>query len=441
MKRIVSILMLLAMLASLFVLSPAALATGDTPAETEKPVETEKPAETPAPTAAPEPTATPAPTAAPEPTATPAPTPEPQVLTKITVRLDRTPVVMMPVSEPKSAVSSKNASLVSLSWYDLLGNKLPGNSAFDYTTYRMEIIARADDGYIFSSGLNAYLNNSATSCSVSADGKYVTLIRQYEALVYPPRIIKHPGEETIKEGGFVSYVSTAVYAKGLTWEFVSPDGQTVFDSKDVSKTFPNSRCENDGKEKIIIYNVPLDMNGWKVRAVFSGVEGTVTRSNPVTIKVEADPNHTPEPTAKPEETPEPTEEPAETAKPTPTPASTPTPVPSEKPVETAAPDQDHEHLFAAVWTADETKHWHECSCGERSEEAAHSMRWKTLSVDNGIANQEGVCTVCGYREAKQVTVNEGRIINKVPMSAVIGGSLGLMAVLVIAESVKRSKRR
>jgi hypothetical protein len=363
------------------------------------------------------------------------------VLTKITVRLDRTPVVMMPVSEPKSAVSSKNASLVSLSWYDLLGNKLPGNSAFDYTTYRMEIIARADDGYIFSSGLNAYLNNSATSCSVSADGKYVTLIRQYEALVYPPRIIKHPGEETIKEGSFVSYVSTAVYATGLSWEFISPDGQTVFDSKDVPRTFPNSRCENDGKEKIIIFNVPLDMNGWKVRAVFTGAQDTVTRSNPGTVKVEADPNHTPEPTAKPEETPEPSETPApsETPKPSATPAAT--PVPSEKPAETAAPAPDHEHLFAAVWTADENRHWHECSCGERSEEGAHSMRWKTLSVENSVATQEGVCSVCGYRETKQVTVNESRIINKIPMGIVIGGSLGLMAVLVIAESVKRAKRK
>ena len=47
------------------------------------------------------------------------------------------------------------------------------------------------------------------------------------------------------------------------------------------------------------------MNGWKVRAVFTGAEGTVTRSNPVTIKVEADPNHTPAPTVDPEETPEP----------------------------------------------------------------------------------------------------------------------------------------
>ena len=350
----------------------------------------------------------------------------------------------MAVSEPAAAVSSKNASLVSLSWYDLLGNKLPGNSAFDYTTYRMEIIAKADDGYIFSPSTNAYLNNSATSCSVSADGKYVTLIRQYEALVYAPRIIKHPGEETIKEGSFVSYVSTAVYATGLTWEFISPDGETVFDSKDVGKTFPGSRCENDGKEKIIIYNVPLDMNGWKVRAVFSGVEGTVTRSNPVIVKVEADPNHTPAPTTEPEETPEPEESPEPSETPAPTEKPEETPAPSEKPAETPAPSpvpEDHEHLFDAVWTADESRHWHACSCGERSEEGPHSMSWKTLSVEGGVATQEGVCTVCGYRETKQVSVNQGRIINKVPMSAVIGGSVGLIAILVIAESVKRAKRK
>lgn len=426
MKRIISVLLLLVMLVSLFAFSPAALATGDTPEETEKPADT------------------------PVPTETPAPTPEPKVLNKITVTLDRTPVVMMPASEPKAAVSSKNASLVSLTWYDQLGNAIPGNSAFDYTTYRMEIIAKADDGYVFDPALNAYLNNSATSCSVSADRKYVTLIRQYEALVYAPRIIKHPGEETVKEGTFVSYVSTAVYAKSLTWEFESPDGQTVFDCKDFTQTFRESRCENDGKEKIIIYNVTMEMNNWKVRAVFGGAEGTVTRSNPVTIKVEADPDRVqPTPTPAPEETPAPTEAPAETeataetAAPAETekPAEPEKPVETEKPAETPAPNPDHEHQFAEVWTADETSHWHECACGERSEEGAHDMRWKTVSVENNVATQEGVCKVCGYRETKQITVSSSRIINKVPMTYVFGGSLGLMLVLVVAESVKRAKRR
>ena len=37
------------------------------------------------------------------------------------------------------------------------------------------------------------------------------------------------------------------------------------------------------------------------------------------------------------------------------------------------------------------------SCGERSEEGAHSMRWKTLSVENSVATQEGVCSVCGAK--------------------------------------------
>ncbi|MGX8692335.1 MAG: hypothetical protein ACSW8E_01075 [Clostridia bacterium] len=415
MKRIASVLLLLVMLVSLFAFSPAALATGDTPPETETP--------------------------APEPT----PTPEPQVLNKLTTTLDRTPVVLLAVSEPKATVSSKNASLVSLTWYDPLGNALPGNSAFDYMTYRMEIIARADDGYLFSSSLNAYLNNSATDVSVSPDGKTATISREYEALVFAPRIIKHPGEETVDEGSFVSYVSTAAYATGLTWEFISPDGQTVFDSKDLVKTFPESNCNNDGKEKIVIYNVTREMDGWQVRAVFTGAESTVTRSNPVTIKVTPDPNRkTPEETPSPEETPEPTETPAPTEAPveTPVPTEPPveTPAPTEAPVETPAPSADHEHQFAQVWTADETRHWHECACGARAEEGEHDMRWRTLSVENDVATQEGVCKVCGYQETKQITVSSTRIINKVPMGIVFAGALGLMAVLVIAESVKRGKR-
>ena len=84
--------------------------------------------------------------------------------------------------------------------------------------YTVRITAKADDGYYFVSDLAAYLNNSAASVSVSADGKYATVSREYDAMIWSPQIIKHPGAEAVDEGGFVSFVSTATFALSLTWE-------------------------------------------------------------------------------------------------------------------------------------------------------------------------------------------------------------------------------
>ena len=49
-----------------------------------------------------------------------------------------------------------------------------------------------------------------------------------------------------------------------------------------------------------------------------------------------------------------------------------------------APDPVHEHTFSSAWSSDKTNHWHECSCGEKSELAAH-----VDSDDNAL------CDICG----------------------------------------------
>lgn len=45
-------------------------------------------------------------------------------------------------------------------------------------------------------------------------------------------------------------------------------------------------------------------------------------------------------------------------------------------------EADHKHDYAGAWHSDSGHHWHQCSCGERSGEAAHSF-------------SNGKCTTCG----------------------------------------------
>lgn len=457
-RSLFSLLIMLALLISVCAF-PSALATetpADTPAPTEAPAadtpaptEAPAPTDTPAPTEAPKPTEAPAPTETPKPTETPVPTETPplKALTKVTVQLNRTPVVMMPVSEPGSAVSSKNATLVSLTWYDKNGKAMSSADTFAFTTYRAEIRARADDGYYFTPNANGYINNSAATTTVSADGKYITVSREYTAIVWAPRVIKHPGAETIDEGNFVSYVSVAAYSTSMSWELISPDGKTVIDAKNVDQTFRNVSASINGTDKIILFNIPREMDGWQVRAVFYGALDTVTRSNPVTIKVNPDPNkpaETPAVTEEPaEESPEPSETPEETPAPEATPVQEATPVPAETPAPeaTPAPSDSHEHQFSESWSSDADKHWHECECGEHSEEAAHTMAWTVTSSTGKVTEETGVCSVCGYTTTRQTSRSDANIISSIPMPLVFAVTLGLIAALVITDTVRKSRRK
>ena len=64
-----------------------------------------------------------------------------------------------------------------------------------------------------------------------------------------------------------------------------------------------------------------------------------------------------------------------------------------------ATDSDHTHSYASEWKSGADKHWLECACGVKSEEAAHTAGdWITdtaaTSTTAGTKHKE--CTECGY---------------------------------------------
>lgn len=52
------------------------------------------------------------------------------------------------------------------------------------------------------------------------------------------------------------------------------------------------------------------------------------------------------------------------------------------------PELGHTHTFGSEWKHDETNHWHECACGEKSGNAAHSGG----KVD---CHSKAICEICG----------------------------------------------
>ena len=61
----------------------------------------------------------------------------------------------------------------------------------------------------------------------------------------------------------------------------------------------------------------------------------------------------------------------------------------------------HTHKYGTEWKYDETNHWHECECGNKSDITAHNFKWivdrKATTAEKGSKHEE--CTVCGYKKA------------------------------------------
>lgn len=61
----------------------------------------------------------------------------------------------------------------------------------------------------------------------------------------------------------------------------------------------------------------------------------------------------------------------------------------------------HTHSYGTDWKADSTNHWHECTCGDKADIAAHQLTWiidkEATADEKGSKHEE--CEVCGYKEA------------------------------------------
>ena len=61
----------------------------------------------------------------------------------------------------------------------------------------------------------------------------------------------------------------------------------------------------------------------------------------------------------------------------------------------------HTHSYGTAWKYDDTNHWHECQCGDKTDTAAHTFKWVTdkeaTATEKGTKHEE--CTVCGYKKA------------------------------------------
>ena len=62
---------------------------------------------------------------------------------------------------------------------------------------------------------------------------------------------------------------------------------------------------------------------------------------------------------------------------------------------------EHTHSYGSDWKNDADNHWHECSCGDKADKAAHDFKWvvdkEATATQKGSKHEE--CRVCGYKKA------------------------------------------
>ena len=99
----------------------------------------------------------------------------------------------------------------------------------------------------------------------------------------PASVLKHPFSETVEIGGRATFISYS-NSPGTTKWYLCDLSNREYTASDFHSRFPNVIIEGHTTETLSLSNIPYDLNGWQVYAVFNTKDGVVT-SDKATITV------------------------------------------------------------------------------------------------------------------------------------------------------------
>ena len=332
------------------------------------------------------------------------------VIQKILTTVIPTPVALMDPATITAATSTPGLSVTSAGWFDASGKAV--KSAFNPETYKVEIHVKAADGYVIASDVAAYLNNSAVKINVENSGKTATIVREYTAAIWAPTIIKNPTAETVKEGGWASFAVSANYARDYEWFLEGPDGRQAVSVSDIHLTYPEMSATGNGSTKMNLYNIPYELNGWRVVCNFigAGTNNSVKSQGALLTVIPTTPRDTANPAAATPLNSATGDAAAATSADSAAAESASDGAPADAATIDNAAGMDEStsadgsaaaetpssvplQVYSEAWSSDALGHWHDSETDDsRSEEAFHSFVW--YEADDGT--KTGVCEICGY---------------------------------------------
>lgn len=344
------------------------------------------------------------------------------LITKVLATTSGTPVAMSSAANISAATSTAGCYVAGISWTDMSGQPI---DTFTTDYAMVTITLGVQPGSYFADGLEVYLNNTAVDASVGGGGTYLTITRVYAPDVWAPTITKHPTSENVEEGELTSFVAAANGVDKSVWTLIDGSG-TKYSMEELQKTY-SQMTYSETFGKVILRNIPKELDNSKIYCTFSGSGGTV-ETNAAYLYVKS---------AAPSPTPSPSPTPTPSASPSPTPSASASPAPGDE-----AP-ADHEHSYGREWKFDGNSHWHECSiCGARSDEATHSMTWTETekATKKAPGEETGECSVCDYETTRELKYEKGASSGKWILYVGIGAVV-LMVVLMVVSSINARRER
>lgn len=148
--------------------------------------------------------------------------------------------------------------------------------------------------------------------SVTSDSAILKVISLENAI---PVVTKHPTSETVEAGGEAVFVAKAKYVQIYTWQLISPE-DVVFDCETIQLSFPELKVSGAKTERLTLSNIPLELNGYRVRCMFTAGDAVTSDFAKLTVTEKAtEPATEPTTEAPTETTTEPSESQSKTEDP------------------------------------------------------------------------------------------------------------------------------
>ena len=108
---------------------------------------------------------------------------------------------------------------------------------------------------------------------VTSEGANEDLLSVAEDSPDAVSVTKSPTDEKAEIGGQAIFIAKANNYTKIIWHLVSPDGKEDYRDEEMRSAFSSLELDGLGTERLKIKVIPLSLNGWKIKAEFSGVGG------------------------------------------------------------------------------------------------------------------------------------------------------------------------
>ena len=118
--------------------------------------------------------------------------------------------------------------------------------------------------------------------SADSSGTEIPVVSEQPALA--PVLTKSPTDETVVQGSSAMFIARADEADRIDWYLVEPGSYSAYTLQEAASYIKGLQYSGAGTEVLELYNIPLEMDGWKVECLFTNSFGTVM-SESATISV------------------------------------------------------------------------------------------------------------------------------------------------------------